>query len=73
MQYSLAMQDAQILGEKIGEERGRNEGIKEGIKKVVFEMFKNNKTVDEISKLINFERTTIAEYKNEYDQIITKL
>ena len=30
MQYSLAMQDAQILGEKIGREKGRKEGNHSG-------------------------------------------
>ena len=69
MQYSLAMQDAQILGEKIGEKRGRDAREKE----LIFSMFKKNRTIDDILNFVDFEKNKILEYKKEYDQIITKL
>ena len=69
MQYSLALQDAQIMGEKIGEERGK----KRGEKNLIFDMFRNNKTVDEIANFINHEKSKIFEYKKEFDQINTQL
>ena len=69
MQYSLALHDAQIMGEKIGEERGE----KRGEKNLIFDMFRNNKTVDEIANFINHEKSKIVEYKKEFDQINRQL
>ena len=69
MQYSLALQDAKIMGIAEGIEKW----IEKGHKDLIFKMFKKDKTVDEVSDLTDFERTKILELKNEYDQLATQL
>ena len=69
MRYSLAMQDSFIRGRKEGKYEGRKEGRDEGRKEIIFDMFRNNITVDQMSNFISLEKTKLLELKKEYDKI----
>ena len=58
-----------FIGRKEGKYEGRKEGRDEGRKEIIFDMFRNNITVDQMSNFVNLEKTKLLELKKEYDKI----